>query len=137
MSQENVEIVRAAFDTSARRDLTALHGLYDPEVEMDFSDSPFADFAGPEVRRGLNEVRAAFRDFYASFDAVESDLHELIDAGEHVVSLFTYRGRGRTSGVETEWKNMAGVWTLHAGKIARVTWLRSREQALEAVGLSE
>jgi hypothetical protein len=54
-----------------------------------------------------------------------------------VVSVFTYRGRGRTSGVETEWRNMAGVWTLRAGKIVRVTWLRSREQALEAVGLPE
>ncbi len=101
---------------------------------MDFSGSPFADFAGSEVRRGLNEVQEAFRDFYTSFAAVESDLHELIDADEHVVSVFTYRGRGRTSGVETEWRNMAGVWTLHAGKIVRVTWLRSREQALETVG---
>ena len=137
MSRENMEIVRVAFEARARGDLLALHGLYDPEIEMDFSDSPFADFAGSELRRGLNAVREAFRDFYASFDAVESDVHELIDAGEHVVSVFTYRGRGRTSGVETEWKDMAGVWTLHAGKIVRVTWLRSREQALEAVGLSE
>ena len=137
MSRENVEIVRKAFEAEARRDLTTLHGLYDPQVEMDFSDSPFTDFAGAAPRRGLNEVRAAFRDFYASFVDVESDVHDLIDAGEHVVSVFTYRGRGRTSGIETAWKDMAGVWTLHAGKIVRVTWLRSREEALEAVGLRE
>ena len=130
-----MQIVRDAFEAEARRDLAALHGLYDPEVEMDFAGSPFADFAGPKVRRGSNEVRDAFRDFYVSFDAVESDLHELIDAGEDVVSVFTYRGRGRTSGVETEWRDMAGVWTLRGGKIIRVTWLRSREQAIEAARL--
>ena len=132
-----MEIVRRAFEAEARRDLATLHAFYDPEIEMDFSASPFADFAGPGLRRGLDEVRDAFRDFYAAFNDVESDVREFIDAGESVISVFTYRGRGRGSGVETEWKDMAGVWTLRRGKIVRVTWLRSREQALEAAGLSE
>ena len=112
MSEENVEIVRNVFEAEARRDLVDLHAFYDPEVEMDFSASPFADFAGPDLRRGLDEVRDTFRDFYAAFNDVESELLELVDAGENVISVFTYRGRGRGSGVETEWKDMAGLWTL-------------------------
>jgi ketosteroid isomerase-like protein len=137
VSQENVEVVREAFDLTARRDASAFDA-YDPEVEMDFSASPFADFMTTSPRlQGLGEVRSAFRDFYEAFEDVEPDLDELIDAGDHVVVVFTYRGRGRGSGVEVEWKHMAGLWTFRVGKVVRVAWLRTREAALEAAGLRE
>ena len=117
MSQENVEIVKQAYEAEAGRDFEALHALYDPRIEMDFSNSPFGDFADPAVAR-LAEVRRTFRDFYAAFANVESDVHEVIVAGE-------------------EWKGMAGLWAFREGKITRVDWLPSRELALEAVGLPE
>ena len=137
MSQENVQIVREAFDREARRDPDVLD-LYDPDVEMDFSASPFADFMTTSARlRGVDEVRSRFRDWYEAFDNVETDVDELIDAGEHVVVVFTYRGRGRASGAEVEWKRMAGLWTFREGKVVRVAWLRTRAEALQAVGLGE
>jgi len=136
MSLENVEIVRQVFDAEARRDTGTLRAFYDPNVEMDFSDSPFADFTQP-VLCGLDEARSAFKDFYAAFRKVEADVLDLIDAGEHVISVFTYKGTGRASGVETQWTDMAGLWTFRDGKIVRVVWLRSREHALGAVGMSE
>jgi ketosteroid isomerase-like protein len=137
MSQENVQIVREAFDLTAHRDASAFDA-YDPEVEMDFSASPFADFMTTSPRlQGLGEVRSAFRDWYEAFEDVESELDELIDTGEHVVVVFTYRGRGRRSGAEVEWKHMAGLWTFREGKVVRVAWLRTREHALEAAGLRD
>jgi ketosteroid isomerase-like protein len=137
MSRENVQIVREAFDREARRDASVLDA-YDPDVEMDFSASPFADFMATSGRRqGLGEVQSAFRDWYEAFDNVETDLDELIDAGEQVIVVFTYRGRGRASGAEVEWKHMAGVWTFREGKVVRVAWLRTREHALEAAGLRD
>jgi ketosteroid isomerase-like protein len=133
MSGENVEIVREAFNREARRDRSVID-LYDPEVEMDFSASPFADFmTASGRRRGTGEVQSAFRDWYEAFDNVETDLDELIDTGEHVIVVFTYRGRGRASGAEVEWKQMAGVWTFRQGKVVRVAWFRTRADALEAV----
>jgi ketosteroid isomerase-like protein len=136
MSHANVEIVREVFDREARRDASVLDA-YDPEVEMDFSASPFADFMTMSGRRqGLGEVQSAFRDWYEAFDNVETDLHELIDAGEHVIVVFTYRGRGRASGAEVEWKRMAGLWTFREGKVVRVAWLRTRTDALKAVGVA-
>jgi ketosteroid isomerase-like protein len=137
MSQENVQIVREAFDREARRDAGVFDG-YDAEVEMDFSASPFADFmraTGP--LQGLGEIRSTFRDFYEAFENVETDLDELIDAGEHVIVVFTYRGRGRASGAEVEWKHMAGLWTFREGKVVRVVWLRTREHALKVAGLRD
>jgi ketosteroid isomerase-like protein len=137
MSQQNVQIVREVFDREARRDMSVLDA-YNPDVEMDFSASPFADFMTMSGRRqGLGEVQSTFRDWYEAFENVETDVHELIDAGEHVIVVFTYRGRGRVSGAEVEWKQMAGLWTFRKGKVVRVVWLRTRAEALEAVGLSD
>jgi hypothetical protein len=64
---------------------------------------------------------------------VEDDCEELIDAGEHVISVVTSRARGRVSGLEVE---CTGVWTIHEGKVVRVEWFESREEALEAAGLT-
>jgi hypothetical protein len=64
-------------------------------------------------------------------------VEEWIDADPHVIALGTMRGRGRASGVEVVWNGYASVWTLRDCKVFRVAWLSSREQALEAVGLSE
>jgi ketosteroid isomerase-like protein len=137
MSQENVQIVREAFDLTARRDARAFD-VYDPGVEMDFSASPFADFMTTSPRlQGPGEVQSAFRDWYEAFENVETDVDELIDAGDRVVVVFTYRGRGRASGAEVEWKHMAGLWTFRKGKVVRVAWLRTREHALEAMELRE
>jgi hypothetical protein len=39
--------------------------------------------------------------------------------------------------VDVEWTHNAGVWTIRDGRIVRVAWFGSVEEALEAVGLRE
>jgi ketosteroid isomerase-like protein len=68
---------------------------------------------------------------------VEDEYTELIDAGEHVVSIQSTRGRGRASGVQVEHANFAGVWTVREGKVVRAVWFPTREEALQAAGLRE
>jgi ketosteroid isomerase-like protein len=71
------------------------------------------------------------------FDGFWMELVELIDAGG--VTVFTeerYGGRARLSGVETDQANWT-VFTIRDGKIAGGREYEAREQALEAVGLSE
>jgi ketosteroid isomerase-like protein len=63
------------------------------------------------------------------------EIQELIDTGDHVVSVVTTRGRGRASGVDVEWRGNAGVWTIHDGRVIRVVWFPNREEAFEAAGL--
>jgi ketosteroid isomerase-like protein len=136
MSQQDVEIVRRVHDALARRDNRTVLALYHPEIEMEFSRSPFADFMQEGRVQRHEGVRSAFRDWYDAWEGVETDVEELIDAGQQVISVFTYRGRGRASGVEVEWKRMAGVWTIREGKVVGVVWLRTRDEALEAAGLA-
>ena len=44
MSQESAETVRPLFDAAARREESALAAVWDPDVVMTFSASPFDDF---------------------------------------------------------------------------------------------
>lgn len=131
-----MEVVRRVYEASARRDSATVLSLYDPEVEIDVTRGAVGEVAGRTVHRGHEGLRTFFRAWYETWESVEADLGELIDAGENVVSIETTRGRGKGSGAEVE-MTQYGVWTIRGGKIVRVMWLTRREEALEAAGLSE
>jgi ketosteroid isomerase-like protein len=101
------------------------------------SRAPCRDLVGQRFYHGHDGLRTFFREWYDAWETVESDLEELIDAGERVVSVETTRGRGRASGAAVE-VHQCGIWTIRAGKIIRAEWLdATREEALEAAGLRE
>jgi ketosteroid isomerase-like protein len=139
MSEENVEIVRRLFDAVACRDTESVLALYDPDVEWVGSRHRWTEVLGSTQAnwRGHEGLRRWSREYYEIWEYLEDEIEELIDAGEHVVSVVTTRARGRGSGVEVEWKRNAGVWTIREGKIVRVVWFPTREEALEAAGLRE
>jgi ketosteroid isomerase-like protein len=117
MSEENVEAMRRVYRDP---EPWPFFDLLDEEVEVDFSTHPLPDF--PVFIRGKDEALEAT---------------EIIDAGEdRVVVLQRERGLGRGSGVPFE-LHAAIVFTLRAGKLMRVQFLRNREEALEAAGLRE
>lgn len=134
MSEANVEIVRHVYDAIARGDTATVLAAYHPDIEWDFSKSPFRDVVRQTVYRGHEGIRSFIRERYEeAFQSVEDHCDELIDAGDHVISVVTSRGRGRASGAEVE-RTFAAVWTILNGKITRVEWLGSRAEALEAAG---
>ena len=136
MSQENVEIVRRVYEASARRDTETVLSLYASDIEWDMRRNPYGELFETDVRIGHAELRAWFREWYAAFEDFEHECDELIDAGDHVVTVGTDRCRGRESGVQVE-RTLAGVWTLRNGKVVRVVWFASKEQALHEVGVRE
>jgi ketosteroid isomerase-like protein len=137
MSRENVEIVRRVYDAIARGDTATVMAAYDPEVEWEFTRSPFGPLLKQDVYRGHDGIRAHTRERYEeAWAEVEDHLDEVIDAGSQVITVLTARGRGRISGAEVTGTH-AGVWTFRGGKIVRVEWVGTRDEALEAVGLRE
>jgi ketosteroid isomerase-like protein len=138
MSQENVEIVRRLYDAAAHRDVESVLALYDPEVEFDASRHPLTSLiGGTRVYRGHEGVRSFFRQRHEAFESVEDACDELIDAGDRVVSVWSARARGRASGVDVKLAGSAAVWTIREGRIVRVVFFPTREEALEAAGLRE
>ena len=136
MSQENGEIVGSLYDAAARRESERILDLYDPDCEVDTSRTPLPRLIGGGTFHGHEALRRFFRERAEAWESIEDRCEELIDAGEKVVSIVTVRGTGRTTKIDVETR-MAGVWTVRKGKILRVVWFPTREEALEAAGLSE
>lgn len=135
MSRENVEIVRRVYEAAARRDSTTVLSLYDPDVEWDMSHHPYGEMFEPGGSRlGHEGLRAWFHEWYEAFEGFEHECQELIDAGEQVVSVGIDRAHGRESGVAVE-RHIAGLWTIREGRIVRVAWFPTREEALQAAGV--
>jgi ketosteroid isomerase-like protein len=133
MSRENVELVQGVYDAASRRDSAAVLALYDEEVEL---DNTRLHIVSGGVYRGHEGLRAFFRQWNEAWESVDYQLDDLIDAGgDRVVSVVTRHGRGRSSGAEVE-VQVALVWTIRDGKVVRVVWFPTRDEALESAGES-
>jgi ketosteroid isomerase-like protein len=131
MSQENVEVVRRAYE-AFDTDLEALLRLLDPAIEW---VSP-SDAIEPGLRRGRDGVRDAFAATAMAWDQPTHTAEGFVDAGDEVLVTVTFRGHGRGSGMDAE-RTEFHVWTVQSGAVIRFQWFYRRREALEAVGLRE
>jgi ketosteroid isomerase-like protein len=131
MSQENVEIVRRAMEEFNRGDIDAAVKEAAPNAEFDWSRA-LGPYRG--VYR-LDQIRREMKDFTATFESARWEPEEFIDAGEHVVMVGTVCLRGRDRIEATA--RTTFVSTIRDGAIERVSLYQERQDALEAVGLSE
>jgi ketosteroid isomerase-like protein len=133
MSQENVEIVRAAYEPTARGDFTWADLQSAIVDDFEFVTSPELPDAG--TYRG-KEAIAWMRAWVESFDDLTMEATEIIDGGDKVVVGLYPRGkpRGSQTVVEGRWWQ---ALTLRDGLIVRSETYPERGQALEAAGLSE
>ena len=132
MSQENVEIVKAKIDANNREDWDAFF-FKDaaPGFELDFSRA-----LGPwRGVFGLDQFRRLMGEFRETWESARWEPHEFIEAGDLVVVPQTVHLRGR-DGIEVV-SHAAFVWTIRDGAIERMVMYQSRQEALEALGLSE
>jgi SnoaL-like protein len=145
MSQENVAIVRALIPppetevASLLRDdglfeqtRAALEPLIDPAVES------VAIWQGGSATThvGIDGFRELWLDWLEPWTTYHVRVDEMIDAGDRIVVLI--RDRARRDDSEAEVELISGsVWEVREGKVVRVEFCGSREEALEAAGLRE
>jgi ketosteroid isomerase-like protein len=128
LSQKNVEIVLAFHDALCRGDHTGASALLAPDVAYKVAQEGFVH--GPDA------VRAVWERWESDWEDLEEITEEVIDAGNHVVVVVRYTGRGRRSGIEVA-DRFFHVYTVRNGKIVHKVELTKRSEALEAAGLSE
>ena len=129
---ENVEVVRRAWDAFERGDLQQANAAFDPEVVFDVSRDIWGALVGGGVYRGIDGVAEWLRDLYGAWDQFEMTAQDVFSLGDgRVVSVLVARGRGRTSGIEVE-HHPAGVAALREGRIVRIEWFPSRDEAIAA-----
>jgi ketosteroid isomerase-like protein len=133
MSQENVEIVRRAYEALAREGGEAVLVFLDSQVVWEVRP----DLPDSDTYRGHEGMRRLFATFDEVLDESWYSPQEFIDAGEQVVVVLRWGGRGKTSGAVFEERDETWVFTVHDGKVIRVKEYASKDEALEAAGLSE
>jgi ketosteroid isomerase-like protein len=131
MSQENVEILKASIDAYNRRDWDAWlqHAARGFEMDMSRAVGPVSGILT------LDQLRQGQLDFAEYWESVRIEAQEFIEAGDLVVVPWAMHGRGR-DGIELV-ARATFVFTIRNGAIERITLYQEREEALEAVGLSE
>ena len=133
MPDDNVAIMRKAWDAWVRGDLAGLYRYYDDDTIWDLTH--FADWP-EDFYRGVEAIDRFFRDWLAIWDDYEAGVDDILGAPDgRVVTLYWQRGKGRQSGLPMEWKS-AQVATVRDGLITRMDLYDDRSKALEAVGLS-
>jgi ketosteroid isomerase-like protein len=134
MSEENVKTVRDAAEAFNRGDLDTWDEYIADDIDYRAVEGA-PDDHGP--LHGKDAVRAYMQDWQDTFDDLTGEPVELIDAGEeNVIAVIRISGRAKLSGVETD-LTYAALYTLRDGKVARGREYWTREEALEAAGLSE
>jgi ketosteroid isomerase-like protein len=133
MSQENVEIVLRSTDAYNRRDLDGMLENWAPDAVVDWSNS-----RGPEagVYRGHDEIRAFMLRFLAAFDEIRFEVDDPIEVEDDVLvmeNVAYVRGR---DGIEVQARS-GWVTTFRDGQQTSLTLYQTKQQALEAAGLSE
>ena len=133
MSQENVEIVRRSFAAYNSGGLDALAEFWHPDINWRAADGALDDTG---LMEGPDGLRQYYRQWEETFDAVRLEAEELIDAGDQVVALIRGIGRMKDSDAEIDIR-FAAVISIRDGKVATGREYFTREEALEAAGLSE
>ena len=134
MSQENVAIVRDAFESALAGDQEKMAQLVDPEVEF---HGTVGGLQEGQIAHGQSEIDQTFEsEDLEAWEERRLEAEEFIDAGDNVVVLLHEYRRGKGSGVELE-TDTAVVVAVSGGRVVRIQGYMDRAAALEAVGLSE
>ena len=112
MSQQNVALVRSAYEAYNRRDPEAVMACFDPDIDWHVPDS----LVWGDHVRGLEAIGK----FFEGLKPYMGDQHvvaidELIDAGDRVVALVRHTGVA-PSGEPYDVPSIM-VWTAAAGKL--------------------
>src|SRR5438034_3775029 len=131
MSQENIELVRAAFEAWNAGDMDALRELYDPAIVVRYAEGwP----EGSEPTMGREAVMHLFGQMRETWDADALEPISFIDAGDRVIVRFIWHGVGHGPNLNLE---VSSVNTLRKGTVILLEYFWDHAEALETLGLSE
>jgi ketosteroid isomerase-like protein len=130
MSQENVEVVKAAYEAWNTGDMDAYRELCDPDIIVRTAEH--WPEPGPWV--GREAVMRQWEQMRETWDADDIAPLTFIDAGDRVVVRQNWHGIGQGPEANIELTN---VMTVRKGRIFYQEFFWDHAEALEAAGLSE
>ncbi len=132
MSKENVLTVERAITAINERDIDGYLAWCTEDIQLRTPVSPVAG-----VYEGADGIRRFFADIEDAGPDFRLDLERLEGvSAERVLAFLRVTVHGRASGLPTP-AETGNVYEFEEGKIRRIQIFIDREEALEAVGLSE
>ena len=136
MSEENVEIVKRAYDAWNADDLDAWLAEFDPEAEWHTAIEQALE-GKKSAYRGHDGLRKAWEEYRGeAWGGFRAQVQEIRDLGESVLVLGHLGLSGPTTGIEFS-PEFGQLVTFRGGKALRSEDFLSYAEALEAAGLSE
>jgi ketosteroid isomerase-like protein len=134
MEPKPVEVIRGLYEATDHRDWTRVTASFDDDVVL---------VVAPDVStesgtfRGREDVIGWFRRWFGAF-ALDYQLRveDMRDLGDRFLVVQRHEGRGRTSGVPVEMRNVSLIW-VGAGKVERIEIHGDLDEPLEANGPPE
>src|SRR5262249_1187418 len=112
MSEENVEALRPVYEEWGRGNWRQRFQVYDPDMEWGWSEE-FPGLGG--VRRDSDLRSRRLRQWLSPWNFWRCEAQEFVSAGDFIVVLCRYLGRGKESGVDVVALG-AHVWKMRDGK---------------------
>jgi ketosteroid isomerase-like protein len=129
---DNVELVRRIFEVFNRDGVEATAEWVADDLEV----HPFPEWLGPSLYRGMEGLAEVVGEWTENFDDYRWEVERILPApGDRVVILARQFGRTLDQGIEVS-QVVSGVFWLRAGKVFRMRYFMTREEALTAGGLS-
>jgi ketosteroid isomerase-like protein len=133
MSEENVEIVRGAYDApfGGEEWLAGLDALVDADFEIEDRTlpEPAPDLKGPAAGR------AEAAQLLDALEDVNYPAEDLVDLDDRVPVLVRGSARGKGSGIRIN-GTLGHLWRLRGGKVVRLVVYATWQEAREAAGLA-
>ena len=132
MSQEDVELVRKAFEGSLAE---VAETIWHPEIE--YVEDPRLPGASSYTGRDVVVARwRSYMEVLGDEDDITTTVERVLDGGERQVPLVRFRGHASASGIPYDhvWGYVVEV---RDGRIVYVRAYYDPDEALEAAGLSE
>ncbi len=131
MSEENVEVVRRAYEVWNAGDMDALRELYDPGIIWRGPEG----WPEPGPYAGREAVMGQVEQMRETWDTDSFELiSELIDVGDRVAVRFIWRGAGHGPEANIE---ATGLYTVRKGRIIGIEFFWDHAEALATLGLPE
>ena len=132
MSQENIEVVRRAFEAWNAGDMDAFRELHDPDTVLQMAD----DWPEPGPYVGREAVMREFEQLRQTWDRRDRSelIGDFIDVGDRVLVRFIWRGAGQGPAAAVE---LTSIWTVRDGCVLAADYFRDYAEALEILGLRE
>jgi ketosteroid isomerase-like protein len=131
---KNLDLVRSILAAWDRGDFSSASWA-DPAIEYVIADGP-----GPGNWKGFAGMAEGARTNVESWDGLRFEVEEFRDVdAERVLVLHSYRGRGKTSGVDLESVRAAGAQLFHvrAGRVVQLVHYWDRNRALADLGVED